>query len=231
MHLKTKDELVGRISELSSRQAGFVDKIQELTRQLEEAKVELNRHRVVNVQALAKYNVFKCDSSIQTEIKSSDKSLQTENEYNCVQCKILQEEAEKIISTIRTMEEGVLAAKENSQYPEFLEIKNRFKVFSEEEESEFFPSNLQRGTREGKNYSRKNTIQRSVGLGSGPVRHESRSYSSTEKNTIELVDVYGDSHAKKLTDKLCKHLNRHSAPLTRRAGRQGTLWWNNSLGL
>ncbi|KAG8324147.1 hypothetical protein J6590_099102 [Homalodisca vitripennis] len=42
MHLKTKDELVGRISELTSRQAGLVDKIQELTRQLDEAKVELN---------------------------------------------------------------------------------------------------------------------------------------------------------------------------------------------
>ncbi|KAG8252147.1 hypothetical protein J6590_065334 [Homalodisca vitripennis] len=63
MHLKTKDELVGRISELISRQAGLEDKIQEL-KTLEEAKVELIRHRVVNVQALAKTNVFKCDSSI-----------------------------------------------------------------------------------------------------------------------------------------------------------------------
>ncbi|KAG8320357.1 hypothetical protein J6590_070644 [Homalodisca vitripennis] len=203
MHLKTKDELVDRISELTSREDGLVDKIQELTRQLEEAKNELNRHRASNV--------FKCDSSIQTEFKSSDKSLQTENEEDCVQCKILQEEAERMISTIRTMEEGVLVAKENPQYPEFLEIKNRFTVLSEEEESEFFPSNLQKVTRKGKNYySRKNTIQRSIGFGSGSIRHESRSYSSTKKNTIELVDVYGDSHAKNLTNKLCKHLNRHS---------------------
>ncbi|KAG8302517.1 hypothetical protein J6590_031587 [Homalodisca vitripennis] len=136
-HLKTKDELVGRISELTSRQAGLVDKIQELTRQLEDAKVELNRHKVeaVNVQALAKSSVIKSDSSIQTELKSSDKSLQTENVEDCVQCKILQEKTEKIISTIRTMEEGVLAAKENPQYPEFLVIKNRFTVLSEEEEN------------------------------------------------------------------------------------------------
>ncbi|KAG8271269.1 hypothetical protein J6590_067244 [Homalodisca vitripennis] len=33
-HLKTKDELVGRISELTSRQAGLVDKIEELSKQL-----------------------------------------------------------------------------------------------------------------------------------------------------------------------------------------------------
>ncbi|KAG8290784.1 hypothetical protein J6590_076176 [Homalodisca vitripennis] len=73
MHLKTKDELVGWISELTSRQAGLVVKIQELTR------------------------------------------------------------PEKIISTIRVMEEGVQAAKENPQYAEFLEIKNQFTFLSEEE--------------------------------------------------------------------------------------------------
>ncbi|KAG8305991.1 hypothetical protein J6590_057478 [Homalodisca vitripennis] len=108
------------------------------------------------------------------------------------------------------MEEGVIAAKENPKYPEFLEIKNRFTVLSEEEESEFFPSNLQRRSSIGKNYSNKNTIQTSFGLGSGSIRHESRAYSSSKKNTIELVDVYGDSHALNLTNKLCKHLNRHS---------------------
>ncbi|KAG8246654.1 hypothetical protein J6590_079137 [Homalodisca vitripennis] len=52
-----------------------------------------------------------------------------------------------MISTMRSMEEGVLAAKKNPQYPEVLEIKNRFTVLSEEEESEFFPSNLQRGNK------------------------------------------------------------------------------------
>ncbi|KAG8324608.1 hypothetical protein J6590_088277, partial [Homalodisca vitripennis] len=99
-YLKTKVELVDRISELTSRQAGLVDKIQELTRQLEDAKVELNRHRVVNVQALAKSSVFKCDSSIQTEFISSDKSLQRENRKQ-----------KKLIYIIRKMKEGVVAAK------------------------------------------------------------------------------------------------------------------------
>ncbi|KAG8252144.1 hypothetical protein J6590_065331 [Homalodisca vitripennis] len=207
MHLKTKDGLVSRIIELTGRQAGLVDKIQEL-KTLEEAKVELNRHRVVNVQTLAKSSVFKCDSSIQTEFKSSDKISTDRKRRELCSMQNTTRGSRKNNFHYRT---GVLAAKENLKYPEFLEIKYRFTVLSEVEEIEFFPSNLQRRSSIGKNYSNKNTIQTSVGLGSGSIRHESRSYGSSKKNTIELVDVYGDSHAKNFKNKLCKHLNRRLA--------------------
>ncbi|KAG8309649.1 hypothetical protein J6590_080094 [Homalodisca vitripennis] len=128
IHLKSKDELVARVKELTILQSNLVDKIQDLTRQLEETKKK---------KKTEKYETKKECAETQTNIEVTHiKSTQTEDactqQSTCKKCEILQDETKKLISTIRTMEDDQIRNSGFPIYPDNLSIKNSYSVLEEE---------------------------------------------------------------------------------------------------
>ncbi|KAG8329559.1 hypothetical protein J6590_083934 [Homalodisca vitripennis] len=128
IHLKSKDELVARVKELTILQSNLVDKIQDLTRQLEETKKK---------KKTEKYETKKECAETQTNIEVTHiKSTQTEDactqQSACKKCVILQDETKKLISTIRTMEDDQIRNSGFPIYPDNLSIRNSYSVLEEE---------------------------------------------------------------------------------------------------
>ncbi|KAG8302149.1 hypothetical protein J6590_037529 [Homalodisca vitripennis] len=90
-HMKTKDELIERINQLTHQQSCLVLQCQSMLLQLEEKDNELSSLK--NTPTRAK------EVAVQTE------ELPDTNEEPCQRCVILNEEARNMIQTIRTLEE------------------------------------------------------------------------------------------------------------------------------
>ncbi|KAG8335287.1 hypothetical protein J6590_072274 [Homalodisca vitripennis] len=90
-HMKTKDELIERINQLTHQQSCLVLQCQSMLLQLEEKDNELSSLKNTPTQAK--------EVAVQTE------ELSGTNEEPCQRCVILNEETRNMIQTIRTLEE------------------------------------------------------------------------------------------------------------------------------